>query len=295
MYKETSTVELKSQFVDDIKQEIIAFANSNGGDIYVGIDDNSNIVGIKDYDKCDLKVSGYLRDGIYPNLTNYVKTTLESIDGHDVMVIHIKEGSQKPYFDSTKGPKPSGVYIRVGNSKRQATYDEIIDMQIKSRIGSFENIESKRQVLTFSYLRDKFTSLEMSLNDEKLKALKLLNEDGKYNFAGFLFSDQNDISVKVGIYNGTSKVDIITKKDFDGCLVKQVDYVMDYVNLLNYTKMIFPKGKPEREDISSYPEISIRESLLNAICHRQYNYNGNVMLEFYDDRLEITSPRRTTR
>ena len=150
-YEESDRIELKREMVDDLDKEIIAFLNAHGGTIYIGIDDNGKVIGVpKSFkDEYDEKVSAILSNNIKPNPRSKIEF---SFNDENVLVIDIKEGDSKPYFLTTKGPKPSGTYIRVGRSKRQADNEEIIRLAMESRHYSFERDVSDIQNLTFDYM-----------------------------------------------------------------------------------------------------------------------------------------------
>lgn len=120
-YEESDKVELKREMIKDLDKEIIAFLNAHGGTIYIGVEDDGNVVGVPKElkDKYDEMISAILTNNIKPNSRNKVDF---SYNEDNVLAIHIKEGDSKPYYLSEKGPKPSGTYIRVGRSKRPA-YD----------------------------------------------------------------------------------------------------------------------------------------------------------------------------
>ncbi|MDD6878841.1 MAG: ATP-binding protein, partial [bacterium] len=112
MYIEDEYTELKIELTKDIKKEIIAFANTKGGKIYIGIDDNGNIVGLKN-SKEDLEsLSGMIREGIKSDLTLYTSVNLININDKDIIEINVMEAPNKPYYLTEKGIKSSGVYLR---------------------------------------------------------------------------------------------------------------------------------------------------------------------------------------
>ena len=150
-YEESDRVELKREMIKDLDKEIIAFLNTHGGTIYIGVEDNGNVVGIAQElkDEYDEKVSAILTNNIKPNSRNKVDFSFNE-DG--VLAIHVKEGDSKPYYLTEKGPKPSGTYIRVGRSKRPATDDEILTMIRDSSGWLWENQISNEQGLTFDVL-----------------------------------------------------------------------------------------------------------------------------------------------
>lgn len=150
MYQENEQIELKREVVDEIKSEIVAFLNSNGGTIFVGVDDDGTVIGFHDNhekDIIDLKIGDWVQQAFFPKPSGLI---YHYFNEDNVLVININKGIKKPYYLRDKGPKPSGVYIRVGRSKRKATDDEILRMIMNSHSFSFENEESDEQELTFN-------------------------------------------------------------------------------------------------------------------------------------------------
>ena len=122
MIFETENIEFKSQVTDDIYKEVIAFANTDGGIIYIGIDDNGNAIGIDNVDETYSRITNGIRDAIQPDITMFIKYNLQE---NKVVKISVSEGSYKPYYLKSKGLKPSGVYIRQGASSAPASTEQI--------------------------------------------------------------------------------------------------------------------------------------------------------------------------
>lgn len=116
----------------------------------------------------------------------------------------------------------------------------------------------------------------------------ILNKNNKYTNLGLLISDENPVVVKFAKYD--SKLDFIIKKEFTGSIIKITDQVMEYAELLNTTSAIIPDVGGRRIETKSFPGKSLREAIVNAICHADYFKPSNIKLEFYDNRVEITSP-----
>lgn len=137
-----------------MKPEIIAFLNSYlGGTIYVGVNDDGSVYdfSMEERDSNESRVINWIRDeAIYPNCSDFVKLT-HNEDG--VLEICIESGNRKPYYLKSKGLKPSGVYVRYGRNKAQATQEEIARMIRESEEISYESLISKNQKLTFRELR----------------------------------------------------------------------------------------------------------------------------------------------
>ena len=102
-----------------------------------------------------------------------------------------------------------------------------------------------------------------------------------------MLSDECPFSIKCAIFNGKNKLEFRDRREFEGSILKQVNDTFEFLELINKTK-----GEIvglERIDTRDYPIFALRESLLNAIIHRDYNYTGSILISVFDDRIEITS------
>ena len=146
MQYESERIEYKSQMIDDIYKEVIAFANTDGGVIYLGIDDKGNLIGIDNVDETYTRLTNGIRDAIAPDVTMFVRYVLQD---NKVIQIEVAEGSYKPYYLKSKGMKPAGVYVRQGTSSVQASPEQIRQMIKESDGDSYEDSRSLEQDLTF--------------------------------------------------------------------------------------------------------------------------------------------------
>ena len=288
-YIESETVELKAILNDDMKTEVIAFLNSYlGGKIYVGVDNFGNILKISQEEK-DLnesKIINWIRDeSIYPNCSEFVSIKYNE---DDVLEISITPGNNKPYFLKEKGPKSSGVYIRYGRNKSQASQEEITRMIMESNNIFYEEMISSIQDLTFNYLKLKFEEKNLEFKEFKMVTSGFIR-DNKYTNLAFIFSDQYDVETKIGVYHGLDRAVFKSKKEFGGSIIKQIDKTLEYYDLCNETRIVID-GSPMRKEFVSYHNKAVREAILNCYCHRDYNRRSNIKIEFFDDRCEIISP-----
>lgn len=287
MYIEDEHTELKSILTKEIKKEIVAFANSGGGMIYIGIDDNGCIVGL-DKIKSDIEsLSSMIRDGIKSDLTLYTSIKQEKINNKDIIILEIVDAPNKPYYLADKGLKSSGVYLRSGNTSVPASDEIIKKLIIDSQNMPFEEMISKYQNLHFDYLTLLFQEKNIDISENTLKTLNIINLDGRYTNLGLLLSDECPFSIKCAIFEGKNDIKFRDRKEFTGSLLKQVNDVNNYLNIYNRISSDI-KGL-ERIDTRDYPEYALRESILNAIIHRDYNYSGSVLVSLYDNHFEITS------
>ena len=198
---ENLNIEYKREFIDDIKNEIIAFLNTSGGKIFVGINNDKTTYKIFDAierDQIDLKIGNWMEDAIYPSTFGLVK---HSFDDNGILIIQVLEGTNKPYYLKEKGPKPSGVYKRVGSSKRKATEEEILKMILDSKRYVYETDISEEQNLTFKYLTNVFDEKKISFTAREQISLGLIDKNGKYTNLAYLLSDQSNLVVKLAEYD----------------------------------------------------------------------------------------------
>ncbi len=286
-YRESYTTELKEVINSDFKKEVIAFANTDGGEIYVGVTNQGKVVGVKDVESDMERISSMIRDGIKPDLTSF--TTINEIQHKDgtIIKITVSRGSKRPYHLSDKGLKPSGVYIRHGITSAPAS-DEMIRQMIRDSDGTtFDKARSINQDLTFAYAEKYFKDSNVSFGDNNKRTLKLIDEDGYYTNAALLLSDQCEHTMKCAVYNGIGKTSFQTRKEFTGSILRQVDEAYEYINLFNNKNSTIDNLK--RVDHLDYPEYAIREALLNTIVHRDYDYSGSILINIFDDRIEFVS------
>ena len=190
VFQESETVELKSIVVDDIKKEIIAFANGNGGKLYIGVQDDGTIIGVENADRTALQVSNMIRDAIKPDLTMFLHYETIEVEGKYIVVIDVQRGTERPYYITKKGLRPEGVYVRQGYSSVPAT-DTMIRRMIKETDGDrFEEMRALEQELTFRATKQEFSTRNVPFGPTQMQTLKLLNTDGIYTNLALLLSEQ---------------------------------------------------------------------------------------------------------
>lgn len=186
--------------------------------------------------------------------------------------------------------KPSGVYIRYGRNKSQATPEEISRMYSESHEIAYESLKAREQDLTFKTLQRKFEEKDIDFNTFKMNTSGFINT--KFDFytnLAYWFSDQYNIDTKMAVYQGLTRSVFRSKKEYEGSIINQIDKVMEYFELCNEVRVIID-GSPMRTEIPSYNMHAAREAILNCYCHRDYSRKSNIKIEFFDDRCEIISP-----
>lgn len=282
---ETENIEFKVQFTEEIYKEVIAFANTDGGIIYVGIDDNGNVIGLNDVDKEYTRITNGIRDAIMPDVTMFVRFTIQE---NKVVRITVNEGTNKPYYLKGKGLKPSGVYVRQGTSIASASPEKIRQMIKESDGDNFEEMRSINQELTFTAASDAFQKYGVDFSKEKYRVLGIThNNDSLYTNLAMIISDQCRHTVKVAVFGDEANTMFRDSKEFSGSVFKQLEDTYSYLMLCNNTASTFEGLK--RIDKHDYPEEAIREALLNAIVHRDYGFSGSIIININDKEAEFIS------
>lgn len=284
MNSENERIEYKREYVDDIAKEVIAFANTDGGEIYVGVNDDGTPAPLADTDDTYTRITNCVRDSVAPDVTMFTKYTLN--DG--VIKLDISEGSSKPYYLKSKGLKPSGVYIRQGASSVQASPEQIRQMIKLSDRDSFEELRSLDQELTFKSAAAAFEKHNIPFSEEKYKSLGIVNiNDGLFTNLGLIVSDQCSHTIKAAVFADEDNTSFIDHREFGGSVFSQIESAFEYIMLNNKTKSVF--SGIDRIDKTDYPEEAIREALLNAVVHRDYGFSGSIIVNINSKCIDIIS------
>ena len=285
MNYETENIEFKAQFAEDIYKEVIAFANTDGGVVYVGIDNDGNAVGLKNVDQEYTRITNGIRDAIMPDVTMFVRF---SIQDNKVVRITVSEGTNKPYYLKGKGLKPSGVFVRQGTSSVPASPEQIRQMIKESDGDTFEEMRSMEQDLSFDAAANAFKKYGVPFGAEKYRVLGITQKnDELFTNLALIISDQCTHTTKVAVFGDDSNTVFKDNKEFGGSVFTQLEDTFNYLMLCNRTQATF-KGL-ERIEKQDYPEEALREALLNALVHRDYSFSGSIIINVNDERMEFIS------
>ena len=286
-YIEDANTELKREYTDEIKKTAVAFANTSGGKIFIGIGNDGDVVGVADYDKVSLQVVGSLKNAIRPDITMFVKVEMRDMDGKSVVVVNVDRGSSAPYYLADHGLKPSGVYVRVGSASVPASEERIRKM-IKDTDGDkYIEMRSMNQDLTFTAAEEEFKKVKVKFEQEQQVTLGILDSGLQYTNLGLLLSDQCQHTIKVAVFEGNTKSVFKSRKEFEGSLFRQLNEALEYIDYFNLIHAEI--GMKKRVERLSYPRESIREAVLNAAIHREYAFSGSTLINIYDNRIEVAS------
>ena len=287
MYRESETLELKREVSNKIPIEIISFANTNGGSIYIGYDDDGNLVGIDNISTEMDRLSNIISDSIEPKLAYDINIQTVKQNDKDIIIIKVLRGTKRPYYLKSKGMTMEGVYVRLGATNKQASRDEIVKMMIEDTLVKFEDNISLNQDITLLDLTNKLKENNLELDEAKLQNLGL-KVKRKYTNLAAILSDNTKYSIKLAIYKGNSKEDFIDKKEFENISIfKQLDEIISYIDLIikRPAKII----RTKRVESFEYSIEVLRECILNCITHRDYSIESSIMINIFESSIEFVN------
>ncbi len=279
---------------------IAGFANAGGGDLYIGVEDKTNkLIGLerKDADNernyFNNQVNGHLvpRPQINISFISYKVRNKERY----IIKVSVEESAVKPVILKYDGV-PS-IFMRRDGFTNGATYEEIIEMSIKSKNTQYDILTSevKYDENNITKLRD-FAKEHFGkeLKEKALRSMGFMNEEGYLLNGAVLFTDDysgKKTEVLCSSFSGFNKGSerIITVNKFNGNITDTIRFIMDFVNQRMNHSMI--KTDNERINIDSFPQRALFEGVINAVAHRDYYLDGTqIQIDLFKDRLEISSP-----
>lgn len=294
---ESKTIEFKEFFPSNIKiaKTIIAFANTAGGKLIIGVNDESKIVGLEDIDIFEWqdRISSILYDSCHPNIMPEFYTS--NIAGKMLFIVEVSRGSLLPYYLKTKG-KNEGTYIRIGATNRIASFDNIVDLERQRRNLSFDeeiDYDIDYKSINYDFLKKEYRGIGKEINVEKLKNLKLLKEENNkiYPTKAFLILSglYENCVIKCSKFKGNSVDFFVDRKEFTGNIFSLLDNAEKFIkNHINLRGEIIGL---RRTDTLEIPETVIREVLVNALIHRDYsNFGRDIKVAIFDESINVISP-----
>jgi ATP-dependent DNA helicase RecG len=285
--RESKTVEYKREYIDDIKYTVIAFANTDGGKLYIGMEDDGQVYGVPDPDGIMLRVTNMIRDAIRPDVTMFTEVYLLEMENKPVVAVNVQRGTARPYYLAAKGVRPEGVYVRQGSSSVPASETAILNMIRETSGDRYEDARSLNQQLTFDETAAYFARREVPFGEKQMRTLNMVSEDGTYTNLAMLLSDQCVHTIKLAVFDGSKKTVFRDRRELTGSLLRQVEEAFSYIDQYNRTRAEF--NGLVRVDNRDYPTEALREALLNAVVHRDYAISSPTLISIFDDRVEFVS------
>jgi ATP-dependent DNA helicase RecG len=302
---ETSTIQFKANVHNEhgIAQEMVAFSNSRGSKILIGVDDkNWEVSGLTNDDLRML--TNLLVNAANEHVKSpvFIETETVALEGKKILVVTVPEGIDKPYKD-----KDGIIFLKNGANKRKVTSNEEITRLLQSSGNmladeieipgtSIEDIDDLKFSLYFKKEFDK-TFKEKGLSYEQALKAKRVLRNNRITLAGLLFFGKDPQAIKpaftikaVSYYGDDVAGNNYRNKpgDLKGTIPELYEKAMSFLlSNLHYLQTGESFNTPGKLEIS---RIALEELLQNALIHRDYFKNAPVRLFIFDHRVEIISP-----
>lgn len=282
---------------DKLAAALVAFANADGGDLILGVDDDGRVVGVDDADAVGRSVDNVAFNNCVPPITVEQEVVPTDADG-PVVVVSIPRGDMRPYCTQ----KGNTIYVRTSSGRRPASREEVLRLYQAS--GSFFYDEKPLPSLSIAdldldafslYLADTLQEDAHDSREQLLVNWRLLSRSGAPTIAGMVLFGRHPqrhlpfAQINAARFPGTdSSYDPSDRKDLGGRLFDVIDQAERFVDLHlplpHRIRGFEPEPRPE------LPKAAIREAIINAVAHRDYTVHGPVRLFIFDDRIEIHTP-----
>lgn len=297
---EGKTLEFKetARSLERIIKTVIAFANTAGGTIIIGVKDKTKeIVGIKNSLLEEERLANGIAESITPLLLSDIE--IQTYRNKEVIILNVYHGVG-PYYLKSAGPE-KGVYVRLGSTNRQADAITLHTLRLLAKNMTFDELPHHQDpinALDWSTIKEAFDHVGKVITNQKCKILGLLTDQSGTlypTFGGILLFgiDRNilfpNAIVRCARFKGTDKVHFLDHVDIDTHLPLAIDLAIDFIKKHSSIKSII--GKSKRLDIPQYPPVAVREMVINALLHTDYSIRGaTITIAVFDDRIEITNP-----
>lgn len=287
-----------------IARTVVAFANTSGGHILIGVADDGSLVGVDESSVLDMQdaIVSSLADTVSPTCAPDVYSV--RVQGVLLVVVEVSRGALLPYALKKQGGTQQGgtqnVYIRIGASNRVADAPYIAELtRQRSHIGFDEELcmelplsQLYGQSGMFA-LEQRFAKAGKPLDNSALHNLRLMKtaDSTEYPTNGLLIllGYFDHVRTQCARFKGSNMDVFSDRKEYTGDVLGQLEQTLAFVkNHLNLRSEI--QGL-QRTDTLEIPEAALREALVNAYVHRDYSNTGrNIKVGIYDDKVHIISP-----
>lgn len=281
----------------DFAKAIVSFANTDGGKILIGVDDNKTIVGVTDPDLLMQRIGNIAYNNCEPPIT-IIQETLE-IEDKIIIIVNIPKGDQRPY--RTNDGK---YYVRSSNLCRDASREELLRIfQSSKSIFYDETSVNKAEISEFrfedfkDFVQDYLT---LEIEDEKelynyAKNFHLLDQNHIPTITGILFFAKNPQKflpqsriICAAIEGDDIAIEPFDKKEINGTIPEMIEDIERFLKIHLQTKHKI--NAFEKEVFDEIPLTALREAIVNAIAHRDYTINSPIRIIIFSNRIEIRSP-----
>ena len=272
-------------------KSVSAFANTDGGSLFYGVNDDGVIVGLEN----PQSDADFISEMIKAKLDPVPEVQLIPIEheGRTLLEVKVKAGTLTPYYYYQDGTRTA--YTRVGNESVECNSQQLLSLVLKGTHMTWDSLPTQVDANKHSFVILANTFREQThqeWNDKYLESFGLVTSDGKLTNAGLLFVDNCTVfqsRIFCTRWTGLYKDDAISSVEHRANLVLLLKYGMDFIK--NYTMSGWVKMPNYRLNLPDYSDRAIFEGLVNHLIHRDYTVmGGEVHIDIYDDRVELVSP-----
>ena len=285
-------VEFQEGWSQTAKKTLLAFANTIGGDLYLGVTDDGITKGLskKAVNVISRTVQEFCRSEVEPVLIDMVSTKVISAGNCTyVLRVSVDPGEDRPY--ALKGKRyTGGAYVRDGSMSVTATEEEIRDM-IRDMIREsspqpWESRLSRQTDLRFGETADIFKKYNVSFSPAHYLRLGLADDADHFTQLGELLSDQNRTKLVVGTFSQDSAS--LSVREFSGSLLRQIDQAFAMFAAIN-PELIHKTGELANKRHFAWPPKALREALVNCAVHCDYSQSEPTKVSIFPNRFEFLS------
>lgn len=296
-HSEGKTLEFKenTRGLQAIVKTVVAFANSSGGTIIIGVKDRTkDIVGITNALEEEEKLANVISDSIFPLLIPDIE--IRSFRNKELLVLNIPHVAG-PYYIKSEGPE-KGVYVRFGSTNRKADSETISSLKLFATNKTYDELPCPKGSLDQPQIQTAFGWVNKHPTEKTCEMLGIYSShNGKIcpSIGGILLFSTNrvelfpDSLIRCARFKGSNKEKIIDQTEIFVSLPFVISEVIAFIE--KNTRKEGKIGPIFREDVGEYPPFAIREALTNALLHADYSMTGcHIQIAIFDDRIEFTNP-----
>lgn len=270
------------------QKTMIAFANTLGGNLYLGRNKEGTATGLskKDVQRISRALHTFCAEETDPVMLDLVSTKVMAADaGGYLLRATVLPGEDRPY--AFKGQRyTGGAYVRDGSVTVTATEEELREMIRDSASESRESRLSRRTDLTFGEAAAVFRKYNVDFSPAHLRHLRLADDNGHFTLLGELLSDQNRTRLVIGTFSRDAAS--LSAHTLSGSLLRQIDRAFDLFAEMNPEIFHKTDGLANRHYFA-WPPKALREALVNCAVHRDYAEPELTKVSVFPNRFEFLS------
>ncbi len=297
---EGKTLEFKRDLSspDKVMRTLVAFANSAGGVLLVGVEDGSRkVIGVPDVTKVEEQLANFISDRIEPRLVPEIHM-IPWRKGH-VLAVEVYPSPSRPHYIKVAG-FPAGVYVRVGSTNRQADVAVVAELQRTVRGRAFDEEampELNSEAIDFRVASECFAPVR-TLTPKDLRLLQLVTTHqrrevptvgGVILFGADRLKEFPDAFLRAGCFKRTDRSEIVDSASITDSPVLAVGKALQFVQ--RNTRRALEIKDVRHQEVWEFPVVALREAIVNALVHADYSQRGAPLrLAVFSDRIEVENP-----